>query len=465
MPQQERDAGRVGAPDGEQGPHRHALAAPGTRAALLGQPVADVLEHGGVERILRVEVPVDDQARDPGGGRDVVHRRVGEPTLGEGRGRRPEDRRPAGRAIEEHTGLARHHRRVYTLTYTAGEEVADDSGNRTRVLRTEASVDAVVDALDRDGWALVEHVMSPEAVSLARADLAEILESTPFGRDDFEGRKTRRVYALFAKTRTFDAPATNPLVLGVLDRVLGHYQLSAPTGIEIGPGERAQPLHPDDAIYPLPRPHDEIVVNAMWPLCDFTADNGGTVLVPGSHRWARRVPGRRHSDDHHRDAGRFAAALPRQPVARRRRQPHRSARASASSCTTPRRGCVRSRTTCSSFRPRSARDLPERLQELLGYNIHPPFIGYVDGRHPRKLLPKPTRDRGAGNPPKYGEHAAVDVAVPVVAERVELVAGRRRSGRCPRSRCRRRRSSGSRASIARSRCSRRAGPARNASPS
>jgi hypothetical protein len=30
--------------------------------------------------------------------------------------------------------------------------------------------------------------------------------------------------------------------------------------------------------------------------------------------------------------------------------------------------------------------LPPRLQELLGYNICPPFIGYVDGRHPRKLL-------------------------------------------------------------------------------
>jgi ectoine hydroxylase-related dioxygenase (phytanoyl-CoA dioxygenase family) len=32
------------------------------------------------------------------------------------------------------------------------------------------------------------------------------------------------------------------------------------------------------------------------------------------------------------------------------------------------------------------RDLPERLQELLGYNIYPPFVGYVDGRHPRRVL-------------------------------------------------------------------------------
>jgi hypothetical protein len=30
--------------------------------------------------------------------------------------------------------------------------------------------------------------------------------------------------------------------------------------------------------------------------------------------------------------------------------------------------------------------LPQRLQELLGYNIYPPFLGYVDGVHPRRVL-------------------------------------------------------------------------------
>ena len=36
--------------------------------------------------------------------------------------------------------------------------------------------------------------------------------------------------------------------------------------------------------------------------------------------------------------------------------------------------------------PDVVRGLPERLQELLGYNVYPPFLGYVDGRHPRRLL-------------------------------------------------------------------------------
>lgn len=38
--------------------------------------------------------------------------------------------------------------------------------------------------------------------------------------------------------------------------------------------------------------------------------------------------------------------------------------------------------------PEVVATLPERLQELLGYNIDPPFVGYVDGRHPRRFLPR-----------------------------------------------------------------------------
>ncbi len=215
--------------------------------------------------------------------------------------------------------------------------------------------------------------------------LARILPTNPFGRDDFEGHRTRRVYALFAKTRALDNAATHPLVLAVLDRVLGHYQLSAPTAIEIGPDEVAQPLHPDDAIYPVPRPHAELVVNVMWPLCDFTAANGATRLIPGSHRWDTQVPD---------------AATPVTTI----EMPAGSALVylgslwhggGANHTDTPRLGVVL-HYAASWLRPVEnhvlvvppavARDLPVQLQELLGYNIHPPFMGYVDGRHPRHLL-------------------------------------------------------------------------------
>merc|ERR1712185_36095 len=55
-----------------------------------------------------------------------------------------------------------------------------------------------------------------------------------------------------------------------------------------------------------------------------------------------------------------------------------------------------------------ARALPRPLQELLGYAVHPPFIGYVDGRHPRRLLEQlqPKHARGGGHGGAGGAGAA-----------------------------------------------------------
>ena len=91
--------------------------------------------------------------------------------------------------------------------------------------------------LTDDGYVVVTGMMAPDGVQSARADLDRVLRTTRTGRNSFEGFDTQRIYALFAKTRVFDALATDPLLLGVLDEVLGHYQLSAPVGICIGPGQ------------------------------------------------------------------------------------------------------------------------------------------------------------------------------------------------------------------------------------
>jgi ectoine hydroxylase-related dioxygenase (phytanoyl-CoA dioxygenase family) len=245
--------------------------------------------------------------------------------------------------------------------------------------------DRIVARLEEEGYAIIPGAIDIDQVGRARADLEEELGRTPTGRDDFEGHRTRRVYALFAKTRSLDALAIHPVVLGVLDRVLGHYQLSAPAGIAIGPGETEQPLHPDDAIYPIPRPHDELVVNVMWPLEDFTEANGATRVVPGSHRWVNQRPGPETATvgvelsagsalvylgsiwhgggANHTDRPRLGVVLHYAVGWLRPVENHVLA-----------------------VPPTVARALSPRLQELLGYNIYPPFIGYVDGRHPAKLL-------------------------------------------------------------------------------
>ena len=49
-----------------------------------------------------------------------------------------------------------------------------------------------------------------------------------------------------------------------------------------------------------------------------------------------------------------------------------------------------------SVRPEMAASYPERVRELLGYSIHPPFMGHVDGRHPAKQLDPTFSDADAG---------------------------------------------------------------------
>jgi ectoine hydroxylase-related dioxygenase (phytanoyl-CoA dioxygenase family) len=239
--------------------------------------------------------------------------------------------------------------------------------------------------LERDGYVVLEGIVDDVTVDRARDELTALLPSTPYGRQGFEGFKTQRVYALFGKTRSLDALATHPRVLAILDHVLGEYQLSAPTGIAIGPGETAQPLHPDDAIYPWPRPHPELVVNIMWPLVDFTEANGATRMIPGSQHWIDERPAPDQEtiaveakagsalvylgNVWHGGGANTTDGVRLGVVLHYARAWLRPVENHVLVCP-----------------PEVARELPERLQELLGYNIAHPFMGYVDGRHPKKLL-------------------------------------------------------------------------------
>lgn len=249
-----------------------------------------------------------------------------------------------------------------------------------------AGVEDVIASLDRDGYAVIEGVLEQDEAGRIRAELAGILEAVPTGRNDFEGHHTKRIYAIFAKTRLLDGPATHPLVLGALDHVLGeHYQLSGPTGIEIGPGEVAQVLHRDEDIYPVPRPHPELVVNVMWAFDDFTEANGATRMVPGSHRNAleQATP----------ETPTVPAEMPAGSVmiylgsVWHGGGANRTDRARLGVAIEYVAGWLRPQETHLLAVPLdTARTLPERLQELLGYNVYPPFLGYVDGRHPKRVL-------------------------------------------------------------------------------
>ena len=251
-------------------------------------------------------------------------------------------------------------------------------------VKPDRSAERVLEDLDRDGYSIIEGYLDPADVSAKKADLQRVLDAVPTGRNDFEGFSTRRIYALFAKTRVFDAQAIDPLVLDVVERRLGPgFQLSAPVGISIGPGEIAQPVHRDDDVYPLERPHRDLVVNTMWALDDFTEENGATIVFPGSHTDTEKKPVESEARRAVMPAGSLMVYLGGLAHGGGANQTDRS-----------RLGVIIE--YCASWlRPQEnhflgvpkqiVKELPRRLQELLGYNVVG-LLGNVDGRHPLKYL-------------------------------------------------------------------------------
>src|SRR5581483_5834993 len=156
-------------------------------------------------------------------------------------------------------------------------------------LPATAPAAVVVDALGREGCAVVEGVVPVAMMDRIRAELAPYLESTPFGPDDFTGRRTRRTGGLIARSVGSRELVMHPLVLetvrGVLARATS-VQLHLTQLIAIGPEEPAQPIHRDQwafDFFPFPSGY-EVQCNTIWAMNDFTAANGATRLVPGSHR-------------------------------------------------------------------------------------------------------------------------------------------------------------------------------------
>jgi hypothetical protein len=154
----------------------------------------------------------------------------------------------------------------------------------------------VVESLRRDGAAIVRNLAPTSVVDAITAELRAKLDqsgtehqgSYPTG---FSGRKTLRCYGVLRFSPSSAALIAHPTVLAVADAILlpscADYQLGSTTAIEILPGQSAQPLHRDDSPYPIELAGLELQIGVMWALSDFTAENGATVMVKGSHRILR----------------------------------------------------------------------------------------------------------------------------------------------------------------------------------
>src|SRR6267154_1064564 len=143
---------------------------------------------------------------------------------------------------------------------------------------------------DRRSYLIFERVLSPVVVADIRSALAPYLARDLKGRNDFEGEKTNRVYALLAKSPVFAELAIHPLALAFAEAELGEScLLSAMLAINLHPGETVQAWHTDDGGAKVPRPRPALGLSAFWAIDDTTELNGSTEVIPGSHLWDEQV--------------------------------------------------------------------------------------------------------------------------------------------------------------------------------
>ncbi|MHA7816950.1 MAG: phytanoyl-CoA dioxygenase family protein [Pseudohaliea sp.] len=256
--------------------------------------------------------------------------------------------------------------------------------------------------LDSSGFTIIEGFLDPAQLARVNACYDAWLGGHR-GRNNFEGAHTERIYTLVARDRVFQDIVEDPRILALCDAVLEpNYLLTASQAIVIGPGETPQPWHTDDSFYTIPRPRPMVSLSTIVAVEDFSAGNGGTEVIPGSHRWSdAEVAGYYRQGDSEEDpalAGRLEALA--QPVV----MPAGSCLVFAGTLL-HRGGANGSERTRRAFSnqycqpwarpqenfflaipPARVRTMSAPVQSLLGYSIHPPFMGQVTAYHPRTAL-------------------------------------------------------------------------------
>lgn len=262
-------------------------------------------------------------------------------------------------------------------------------GYRPVAALDDATIGVHAEHLRESGYTILENAIELELIEKLSEDLLRLERDLGITTGDnlFEGTHTTRVYNLLVHGPLYQQIPLHPNVLPVVERVLDPGLLvSTLSSIAIGPEETAQPIHSDDILIPLPKPHPPLIVNTMWAVTDFTEENGATRIIPGSHLLD-------HSPN---------------PLESYESVPAEMAKGSVlvwvgslwhgggSNRTTSRRVGIAMNYCAGYIRQQEnqqlgipidmARQFPERLQELVGYSIYNGLIGHIEKQHPGKML-------------------------------------------------------------------------------
>ncbi|MDA5193685.1 phytanoyl-CoA dioxygenase family protein [Govanella unica] len=257
-----------------------------------------------------------------------------------------------------------------------------------------------LDHLHAQGYVILKHVVSQPVIDRVAAELEPWFAATPRCQGDFYGWRTTRFGSLLNKSPTSRQLILHELMLDLINAVLGphcdHYQLNLTQAVRIHPGERQQVPHRDEEMWPCRKDGVEHLINVIWALDDFTAENGATCLWPGSQL---------HDLDRSIDPTEIVMAeMPRGSAlvflgslthcGGANRSPHPRTGLIASYCL----GWLRQyENQYLAYPPAIAQTFPEALRDLIGYRIHRPNLGGYEGQDPAMLFkatqgPWPARD-------------------------------------------------------------------------
>jgi ectoine hydroxylase-related dioxygenase (phytanoyl-CoA dioxygenase family) len=166
-------------------------------------------------------------------------------------------------------------------------------------LKADASDETALAALEEYGAVIIDDFLSREALHAFNREMDDLLETErglerDFPNDaiaSFFGDAVRHVTGVAGKSKMFvDHVLCHPRYLSICDHVLlpncADYQLNIAHVMERCPGSEAQFLHRDEWVWKrLPKLSDEVQIASLIALTEFTPENGGTLVVPGSHRW------------------------------------------------------------------------------------------------------------------------------------------------------------------------------------
>jgi len=247
----------------------------------------------------------------------------------------------------------------------------------------------------REGYCVVPDALPPALVTALEADLDPVFAATPFGRGRFYGERTKRFGSLLRRSARTSALVLNPTILAMAEAVLGaacdRLQLNVAQAIEIYPGEPCQFPHRDHDMWQGAKGTHEYLLNVMWPLTPFTAENGATRIYPRSHGSEGMARA---------DLGEPTAVEcgPGGAICFLGSTAHG---AGANVSASPRRGIVVGyclgwlkpyENQWLAYPPSIARTFPRELAALVGYAQHRPNLGNYEGQCPSILLAEDVPD-------------------------------------------------------------------------